>query len=88
MRSNIPPSHDELLIFVYHPFPRLVAQLIGPRTHEHYGDGPSLEDMDLVAGPDRRQYASFSWEDLQIIAPWLDNSGAITKVMFGVGLGN
>lgn len=63
--------------------PRLTAQLVGPFTHESYIDGPPLQDMDLIAGQGRNQYASLSWEDVRTIAPWLD----ISKIIYGLGLG-
>ncbi|KAF9443324.1 hypothetical protein P691DRAFT_738030 [Macrolepiota fuliginosa MF-IS2] len=55
----------------------LVAQLIVP------GDADSVSDP-LNTG--RRQYASFSWNDLWAIAPWMEER--ITKRIDGPGLGN
>lgn len=63
---------------------RLTAQIIGPRTKEHFTDGPSFQDWDLVIGSNHGQYASFTFADLAAIAPWLD----IPKKIDGPGLGN
>lgn len=63
---------------------RLTAQLIGPQTKEAFTDGPPLQDMDLLVGAGRGQYASFSWSDLAAIAPWLE----LTKRIDGPGLGH
>lgn len=65
---------------------RLTAQLIGPQTHNNFVEGPVLQDVDLVVGLGRSQYASFTLEDLMTIAPWIKEN--ITKVIFGPGLGN
>ncbi|KAH8094859.1 hypothetical protein BXZ70DRAFT_340943 [Cristinia sonorae] len=62
----------------------LTAQLVGPQTNEHAIDGPPFQDMDLVAGAGRSQYASFTWADLSAIAPWLE----LTKRIDGDGLGH
>jgi len=64
----------------------LVAQLVGPHTMEPWSRSPQLQDSDLVVGPGRNQYASFCWEDLSAIAPWLDEW--IIKKLEGVGLGH
>ena len=64
-------------------FNRLAAQLVGPFTRESYTDGPLLQDMDLIAGMGRNQYASLCWEDVKTIAPWLD----VSKIIYGLGLG-
>jgi len=61
----------------------LTAQLVGPLTHEGYTDGPSLQDMDLVAGMGRNQYAHLCWEDVRTIAPWLE----ISQIIYGPSLG-
>ncbi|EPQ59108.1 hypothetical protein GLOTRDRAFT_32965 [Gloeophyllum trabeum ATCC 11539] len=63
----------------------LTAQLLGPMTDIH-ADGPPFQDMDLVVGPGRGQYASFTWADLAAIAPWMNER--ITKRITGPGLGN
>ncbi|KAG5648872.1 hypothetical protein DXG03_000221 [Asterophora parasitica] len=63
----------------------LIAQIVGPHTHELSGDWLPLQDLDLVAGPGRNQYASFTWEDLWAIAPWMEDR--ITKNIQGQGLG-
>lgn len=68
---------------VTNSFFRITAQLIGPHTKDAT-DGPSLQDMDLVVGPNRNQFASFTWPDLAAIAPWLEP----TKKIDGPGLGN
>lgn len=65
---------------------RLVAQLVGPHTMEPWSRSPQLQDSDLVVGPGRNQYASLCWEDLNAIAPWLDER--ITKKLEGAGLGH
>lgn len=64
----------------------LVAQLVGSHTMEPWSRSPQLQDSDLVVGPGRNQYASLCWEDLNAIAPWLDER--ITKKLEGVGLGH
>ncbi|KZP20193.1 hypothetical protein FIBSPDRAFT_544709 [Athelia psychrophila] len=61
----------------------LTAQLIGPLSHESYTDGPPLQDMGLVTGTGRNQYAPLCWEDVRTIAPWLE----ISKIIYGPGLG-
>lgn len=61
----------------------LTAQLIGPHTKEQYTDGPRLQDLDLVVGSGRSQYASLTWDDLNTLAPWLE----LTKQIDGPGLG-
>jgi hypothetical protein len=65
---------------------RLTAQLIGPHTHKNFFEGPMLQDVDLVVGLGRNQYASFTWEDFMAIAPWMEEK--VTKIIFGPGLGN
>ncbi|KAI9000812.1 hypothetical protein BD414DRAFT_451507 [Trametes punicea] len=65
--------------------PMLVtAQLIGPQTKEPVGDGLPLQDLDLLVGAGRNQYASLSWVDLAVIAPWLE----VTQKITGIGLGH
>lgn len=66
------------------PSCRLTAQLVGPKTKELFNDGPRLQDLDLVVGPGRSQFASFTWADLAAVAPWLE----LTKHIDGPGLGN
>ncbi|KAF5387659.1 hypothetical protein D9615_000596 [Tricholomella constricta] len=63
----------------------LIAQIVGPHTHELSGDWLPLQDLDLVVGPGRNQYASFTWVDLWAIAPWMEDR--ITKKIQGQGLG-
>lgn len=65
-------------------FCRITAQLVGPRTKEPFTEGPRLQDLDLVNGPNRVQFASFNFNDLEAIAPWLE----LTKKIEGPGLGN
>ena len=65
------------------PLDRITAQLLGPRTKETISEFP-LQDRDLVEGPNRSQYASFTWADLAAVAPWLE----IPKKIDGPGLGN
>ncbi len=48
-------------------------------------EGPPLQDLDLVVGPGRSRYASFTWVDLAAIAPWMEEK--ITKKIDGPGLG-
>ncbi|KAH9948409.1 hypothetical protein B0H21DRAFT_847298 [Amylocystis lapponica] len=62
----------------------LIAQLVGPHTKERFIEGPALQDRDLVVGGGRSQYASFTFEDLGAIAPWLE----ITNHIEGAGLGH
>ncbi|KAJ3484105.1 hypothetical protein NLI96_g5852 [Meripilus lineatus] len=62
----------------------ITAQLVGPRTKEPFTEGPRLQDLDLVNGPNRVQFASFNFNDLEAIAPWLE----LTKKIEGPGLGN
>ncbi|KAI0772131.1 hypothetical protein BD413DRAFT_53755 [Trametes elegans] len=65
--------------------PMLVtAQLIGPQTKETVGDDPPLQDLDLLVGAGRSQYASLSWADLTAIAPWVE----FTQLITGPGLGH
>jgi hypothetical protein len=65
---------------------RITAQILGPHIHEAFGDGPLLQDLDLVIGPGRNQYGSFTWPDFWAIAPWMEEK--ITKRIDGPGLGN
>ncbi|KAL1946489.1 hypothetical protein VTO73DRAFT_14593 [Trametes versicolor] len=62
----------------------ITAQIIGPQTKEHIADVPPLQDLDLMVGSGRNQYASMAWTDLTAIAPWLELANAIT----GPGLGH
>ncbi|THV08313.1 hypothetical protein K435DRAFT_642027 [Dendrothele bispora CBS 962.96] len=64
---------------------RIVAQLITPKTRERPEDRIPLQDLDLVLGPGRSQYASFIWDDLWAIAPWMEER--ITRKINGPGLG-
>ena len=59
---------------------RLVAQLINPCLIN-----PDEENSDLVVGPGRSQYSSFTWPDLWAIAPWMADK--VTKRIEGPGLG-
>ncbi|KAI0638390.1 hypothetical protein C8Q77DRAFT_1243078 [Trametes polyzona] len=62
----------------------ITAQLIGPHTKEPLPDGTPLQDLDLMVGLGRTQYASLSWADLTAIAPWLEPTQKVT----GEGLGH
>ncbi|KAI0832636.1 hypothetical protein BC628DRAFT_1309030 [Trametes gibbosa] len=62
----------------------ITAQLIGPQTKDTIVDGLPLQDLDLVVGTGRSQYASLSWADLTSIAPWLE----LTHTITGAGLGH
>jgi hypothetical protein len=64
---------------------RLTAQITSTQTSMPWGDGPFLQDLDLVVGFGRSQYASFTWADLDCIAPWMKD--LITKRIDGPGLG-
>ncbi|KZV69876.1 hypothetical protein PENSPDRAFT_632492 [Peniophora sp. CONT] len=66
----------------------LVAQIIGPQTHVH--NGPSqlnYQDTDLINGPGRSQYASFTFADFDALAPWMKEDYVRQRV-FGQGLGH
>ena len=65
---------------------RLTAQITSPQTSMPWGEGPFLQDLDLVVGFGRSQYASFTWADLDCIAPWMKD--LLTKRIDGPGLGN
>ncbi|EGO02029.1 hypothetical protein SERLA73DRAFT_104286 [Serpula lacrymans var. lacrymans S7.3] len=64
----------------------LTTQIIGSHTRETIADGPPLQEMDIVTGAGRNQYASFSWQDLLVIAPWMQER--VSKIIYGPGLGN
>lgn len=61
----------------------LTAQLIGPHTKESDIEEPPV-DFDLVLGPQRNQYASLTFEDLNAVAPWLE----VAQWIDGPGLGH
>ncbi|KAH7916270.1 hypothetical protein BJ138DRAFT_596179 [Hygrophoropsis aurantiaca] len=63
----------------------LTAQLVGPHTRDSSAGPLALQDVDLVVGPGRSQFASFTWQDLLVIAPWMEEM--ITKFINGQGLG-
>ncbi|KAJ7498687.1 hypothetical protein FB451DRAFT_1202719 [Mycena latifolia] len=63
----------------------IVAQILGPGVNDVAHDWPPLQDHDLVVGSGRQQYASFTWDDLWAIAPWLEEK--ITRQIDGPGLG-
>ncbi|KAI0303953.1 hypothetical protein BC826DRAFT_980589 [Russula brevipes] len=63
----------------------LTAQITNAQTSLPWGDGPFLQDLDLVVGFGRSQYASFTWADLDCIAPWMKD--LVTKRIDGPGLG-
>ncbi|KAG9218836.1 hypothetical protein CCMSSC00406_0001050 [Pleurotus cornucopiae] len=64
----------------------IVAQLLGPHTHDVSSDWPPLQDLDLAVGPGRSNYASFTWSDLAVVAPWMEER--ITNKISGAGLGH
>jgi hypothetical protein len=66
---------------------RITAQILGPFTHQTFGEGPPLQDLDLVMGLSRSQYTSFTWSDMSAVAPWMMEEN-ITKRIDGPGLGN
>ena len=62
------------------------GQLVGPYTYDpSVQDWPILLDLDLVVGPGRQHFASFTWSDLWAIAPWMEDR--ITRKIDGPGLG-
>ncbi|KAL0067664.1 hypothetical protein AAF712_005379 [Marasmius tenuissimus] len=63
----------------------ILTQLGAPRSHPPSEGSPPLQDLDLV-GPGRQQYASFTWSDLEAVAPWMKER--ITQRIDGPGLGN
>ncbi|KAF7355533.1 hypothetical protein MSAN_01470300 [Mycena sanguinolenta] len=64
----------------------VVTQILGQGVDEPLSQNqPPLQDRDLIAGSGRQQYVSFTWEDLSVIAPWLEEK--ITKRIDGPGLG-
>ncbi|KLO19939.1 hypothetical protein SCHPADRAFT_817392 [Schizopora paradoxa] len=60
----------------------LTAQLISENTRHH----AIQQEHDIVNGPGLSSYASFTWVDLEAIAPWM--SDLITKRIDGQGLGH
>ncbi|KAJ6515630.1 hypothetical protein C8R45DRAFT_957157 [Mycena sanguinolenta] len=64
----------------------VVTQILGQGIDEPLSENqPPLQDRDLIAGPGRQQYVSFTFDDLSAIAPWLEDK--ITKRIDGPGLG-
>ncbi|KAF9054969.1 hypothetical protein BDZ89DRAFT_1152795 [Hymenopellis radicata] len=63
----------------------IVTQIISSKTHEASNDWLPLQDLDLVIGPGRQQYSSFTWSDLAAIAPWMEER--LTNKIDGPGLG-
>ncbi|KAE9409971.1 hypothetical protein BT96DRAFT_462336 [Gymnopus androsaceus JB14] len=63
----------------------IIAQILTPKTHEIGGDWLPLQDLDLVVGAGRSQYASLTWNDLWAIAPWMEER--IANKIDGPGLG-
>ncbi|KAJ6490343.1 hypothetical protein C8R47DRAFT_466953 [Mycena vitilis] len=61
----------------------IVGQILGEGINEK--DWAPLQDFDLLIGPGRQQYVSFTWDDLWAIAPWLEEK--ITRQIDGPGLG-
>ena len=78
-RSNVDRAVTNFLLL------RLTAQITSTQTNRPWGDGPYLQDLDLVVGFGRSHYASLSWADLDCIAPWMKD--LITKRIDGPGLG-
>ncbi|KAF7352578.1 hypothetical protein MVEN_01223100 [Mycena venus] len=62
----------------------LVSQILGQGVNDASLEEGSL-DRDFLVGPGRKQYVSFTWDDLWAIAPWLEEK--ITKQIDGPGLG-
>ncbi|KAJ3537464.1 hypothetical protein NM688_g6684 [Phlebia brevispora] len=62
----------------------ITAQILGTRTKEAGSPFIPLQDRDLIEGPNRSQYAAFTFADLDAIAPWLEFKSKID----GPGLGN
>nr|GAT58204.1 predicted protein [Mycena chlorophos] len=58
----------------------IVAQIAGRGTSAVHA-----QDQDLLVGPNRHQYASFSWDDLWAVAPWLQDT--VSRCIDGHGLG-
>ncbi|GAW05071.1 hypothetical protein LENED_006905 [Lentinula edodes] len=63
----------------------IITQILMPKTHELGGDWLPLQDLDLVVGSGRQQYASLGWSDLWAIAPWMEER--ISNKIDGPGLG-
>ncbi|KAF5393137.1 hypothetical protein D9757_001307 [Collybiopsis confluens] len=63
----------------------IIAQILTSKTHEPRGDMPPLQDFDLVVGSGRQHYASFVWNDLWAIAPWMEER--VVNRIDGPGLG-
>lgn len=80
-RSSLIPT----TLLLIRCFLRLTAQITNSQTSMPWGDGPFLQDLDLVVGFGRSQYASFTWADLDCIAPWMKD--LVTKRIDGPGLG-
>ena len=56
------------------------------QAHESLDDGGHFDqDFDLVVGQGRSHYASFTWADLDAIAPWMEDR--IVRRIDGQGLG-
>ena len=56
------------------------------QNHELLSEGQHIdEDFDLVVGQGRAHYASFTWDDLDAIAPWMKDR--IVRRIDGPGLG-
>ncbi|EED79057.1 predicted protein [Postia placenta Mad-698-R] len=64
----------------------IVAQLTNSRTMETTFDEAPFIDTVLVEGPGRSQYASFTFEDLNAIAPWLEAKQIIGPSLDSVSL--
>lgn len=47
----------------------------------------NYQDADLINGPGRSQYASFTFADFDVLAPWMKED-YIRQRVFGQGLGH
>jgi len=73
MSVSVPPRDRSNLIVFHFDF-RITAQLLSWKRDDDNGRFGT------------QQYASFDWNDLWAIAPWMQ--GIITKKVTGAGLGN
>lgn len=81
------PVKARLAVHLWVATSRITAQLLGPLTKQfdvELEGQARLQDLDLVQGPGRSQYASLTWADLTAIAPWLE----LTNRINGPGLGH
>jgi hypothetical protein len=74
----------------------IITQLLTSTTHEPSSPVVAtatpptrFRDLDLVSGPGRNHYASFTWDDLfEAVAPWLEERVPDERRIDGEGLGN